>query len=391
MASAIAIYGTPLAPDYSFYMTGFRNPSKTLSVGGAAVCIQGDVLVKAAAMNIHLNYTEPADQIVVTNTILEYYAVNSTLVQQVEGGKQNVSGTWKINAKLCFPASTNGTNSTTVQILTHGVGFEKSYWDFYSSKYSYVEAAALAGYTTFSYDRLGTGLSDHPDPIQVVQTPLEMSILHELIQMLRSGRIGSIPFSHVVGVGHSFGSGLTASNTVNYPSDLDAAVLTGFSVDSSGKQAFWAGLNLEIAAYNTPARFDQLPRGYLVPSTVTSTQFGFFRAPDFDPLVLMASNAGKQTFTIGELFTNNLLAGLVATNFTGPVDIVDGEHDLDFCDGNCLLPTNKVAAVRAAVYPKSSNASEWYVAPGAGHGTNLHYSAPAMYQQMLNFIASNGL
>ena len=71
-----------------------------------------------------------------------------------------------------------------VQYLVHGVGFDSrysqcvsvaldratysmcfSYWDFTvdgSDTYSYVAAAANAGYTTFRYDRLGTGLSDHP-------------------------------------------------------------------------------------------------------------------------------------------------------------------------------------------------------------------------------------
>ncbi len=41
-----------------------------------------------------------------------------------------------------------------------------SYWDFTvggSEDYSYVRAAANAGYSTFRYDRLGTGLSEKPN------------------------------------------------------------------------------------------------------------------------------------------------------------------------------------------------------------------------------------
>ena len=38
-----------------------------------------------------------------------------------------------------------------------------SYWDFtVPEDYSYVRAAADAGFTTFRYDRLGTGLSEKP-------------------------------------------------------------------------------------------------------------------------------------------------------------------------------------------------------------------------------------
>ena len=41
--------------------------------------------------------------------------------------------------------------------------FLHSYWDFsVSEEYSYVRAAAGAGYATFRYDRLGTGLSQKP-------------------------------------------------------------------------------------------------------------------------------------------------------------------------------------------------------------------------------------
>lgn len=40
-----------------------------------------------------------------------------------------------------------------------------SYWDFAvngTDEYSYVAAASEAGYITFRYDRLGTGLSEKP-------------------------------------------------------------------------------------------------------------------------------------------------------------------------------------------------------------------------------------
>ncbi|RDW59810.1 hypothetical protein BP6252_12897 [Coleophoma cylindrospora] len=371
------------------YGAGFLDPTIIPSAGGFAVCIEGDIPVTASAQNFRLNYTEPANQLGVTNTILEFLQTNATLPETVLGAAVNISGTYSINSKLCLP-STRAANSTTIQILTHGVAFDKSYWDFYSSNYSYVDAAALAGYTTFSYDRLGTGKSAHPDPIQVVQTPLEKEILHELIQMLRAGGIGATAFENVVGVGHSFGSGLTVSNTVDYPEDLDAAVLTGFSIDLSGQPIFVAGIGLDIAANNNPTRFGSLPNGYMISSTVSNNQFGFFRAPNFDPLALWAAEATKQTFALGELFTNSLLGG-IATKFTGPVDVVNGENDVPSCNGNCLVPTNAAAALIQAVYPAASNSSQYYTAPGTGHGLNLHFTAPAAYQHILHFLAANNL
>lgn len=61
-----------------------------------------------------------------------------------------------------------------------------------------------------------------------------------------------------------------------------------------------------------------------------ANQFDFFRFPGFDPAVLAAADAAKQTVTFGELFT---LGGVPSTApaFTGPVDIVDGDNDLPFC------------------------------------------------------------
>lgn len=76
--------------------------------------------------------------------------------------KQNIANTYSLSGTLCTPK--NGTkNPSHVQYLIHGVGFDSSYWDFAAApEYSYVRAAADAGYTTFRYDRLGTGLSEKP-------------------------------------------------------------------------------------------------------------------------------------------------------------------------------------------------------------------------------------
>ena len=81
---------------------------------------------------------------------------------------------------------------------------------------SYVDAAADAGYATFSYDRLGVGASDHPDPIEVVQASLEVEVAHALIQALRDGVIGGNTFYKVVGIGHSLGSIQVKSSNVKH-------------------------------------------------------------------------------------------------------------------------------------------------------------------------------
>ena len=58
--------------------------------------------------------------------------------QRALTGYATVSGLYNISAKFCVP---NGTNSTlkdpTVQVLTHGIGFDKSYWDLPYNNYNY--------------------------------------------------------------------------------------------------------------------------------------------------------------------------------------------------------------------------------------------------------------
>jgi hypothetical protein len=162
-----------LASDYyASLLKGFSNPIITPSLGGHATCIQGDIPVTASALIPNSITLDPRTKRPSHRLSLIFFAVNSTLPMEVTmQPKSNVSGTYNINAKLCFPTG-GSPNASLVQPLTHGVGFDKSYWELFSADLSYADNAALAGYTTLFSDRLGVGLSDHPDPIQVIQPPL---------------------------------------------------------------------------------------------------------------------------------------------------------------------------------------------------------------------------
>jgi len=379
------------ASQYQFsssYLNGFKNPRVSSSSGGHAVCIEGSIPVTASANNTKLHYASPANQTVVSETVVEMVQINSTLAMQTLGGPHPINGTWDIHGKLCYPVEARP-NPEVLQFLIHGVGFDRSYWDV-AANYSYVDAAALAGYTTFSYDRLGIGMSDTPDPINVVQSQLEVAIAHELIQLLRAGKIANCAFQKVVSVGHSFGSIQTVGLTSQHPKDLDAAVLTGFSTSSAGQPVFFASLNLAIANENSPLRFSGLPNGYLVAANAIGNQQAFLRAQNFPPSNLRIAELTKATFTIGEFFTAGMPVA-PSPEFTGPVDVVDGTNDLPFCQGNCLYPVNQAEAVLTGpLYPNASNGSEYYIAEGAGHGLNLHYSAPAAYEHITQFLKKNG-
>lgn len=260
--------------------SGFSNFKISSSSEGFATCISGNVPVSAGTnANAKFLIDGPKDQYAVTAIIVDYLTANSSEATQINGGAATVSGTFNIAAKFCYPKNWTG---STVQFLIHGIGFNQSYWDF-AEGYSYIDVAAKAGYATFSYDRLGVGASDHPDPIQVVQAALQVEIAHSLISSLREGTFAGKKFNKIIGVGHSFGSIQSVGLLAKYPTDYDAVVLTGFSTSNTSQGLTFANFNSAIASQNQPARFGGLQNGYLVVDSPIGNQFAFFSYPNFDP------------------------------------------------------------------------------------------------------------
>lgn len=250
---------------------GFINHKITYTAGGYAVCISGHVEVNATTHeNQKFLFDNPIDQYAATASMVEFVREDSYPSARIRGGPTTVSGTFKIEARMCFPR--NGLLcSDTIQFLIHGIGFSQAYWDF-AKDYSYIDVAAKARYPTFSYDRLGVGGSDHPDPIQVVQAPLQVEIAHSLVSSVREGKFGGRKFRNVVGVGHSFGSIQAVGVLARYPTAFDAVVLTGFSLNTTGIPTTFADFNSAIANQSQRGRFANLPSGYLVSGSAISNQ-----------------------------------------------------------------------------------------------------------------------
>ncbi|KAI7222727.1 alpha/beta-hydrolase [Hortaea werneckii] len=367
---------------------GFKFAEHSTSRGGKAECVSGIVPVQAStSKNVKFNYQLPENQSQVTETFLDYVTPGANFLPSITAGENTVNGTYKIGATLCVPS--DGSVPKSVQLLTHGVGFDRYYWDF-TSDYSYVDRAVEAGYAAFFYDRLGVGKSEKADAIDVVQAPLEIEIAHNFATMLKEGCLADKAFDKVIGVGHSFGSIITEAITAQYPSTLDAAILTGFSTNTTALAPFLQGLNLAIANENQPSRFFQLSNGYLVSSNIISQQTGFFRAPGFDPSILKLAELTKGSVTLGELFTQGSAAA-PATQYNGSVAVVDGHEDLPFCFGNCSAPANKAQAVKALYAQLPEDKFGTYLAPVCGHGVNFHYAAKGAFDYIMNFLAQQGL
>ena len=238
----------------------------------------------ASATNTKILIPAPKTNPAVTEFYVELTQANSKLGAIAVGGPFNVVGAYRIYSKLCLPADPASAKKVkTIQVLTHGGTLDHTYWDI-AQGYSYVDQAAAANYATFSYDRLGTGNSDHPDPVQIVQLPLQIEIAHILMQKLRVGEIGDRSFEKVVGVGHSLGAAITQAVAAKYPKDLDALILQGTSTVFTYAFTGVASEDQQIANTDPSGRFRTLADGYHTPAPVPQAiQFGFYRYPGFDP------------------------------------------------------------------------------------------------------------
>ena len=236
------------------------------------------------------------------------------------------------------------------------------YWDlpFNNYNYSYLDVATdKYKYCTLSFDRLGVGNSSHGEPLNEIQSFLEVEATAALTRMLRNGTFPGATnqtFAKVVHVGHSFGSAQTYSLVNKYPELSDGIILTGFSMNSSFVGLFAAGNNLQQANLNQPLRFSNitgsmaemfinmyatnvfdylapvdlttlpmpqnLPNGYMVPANAGANKYLFLKPMFYDPAILTLAEMTKQPVTVGELLT----LGSVPMNnsFTGPVMVING-------------------------------------------------------------------
>lgn len=287
-----------------------------------------------------------------------------------------ISGTYRIAATYCEPDTGP---SKTVQLLTHGISFDRNYWDlaYNGHNYSYVARAVDEyGYSTFAWDRLGIAQSQHGEPINEIQSSLEIAALYALTTGLRAGALAGVAtaFDKVVHVGHSFGSIQTYSLTVLHPDASDGLVLTGFSQQGEFLPYFGLASNFRAAAddedYDASACY---PAGYLALGNARALQTNFLTPGNFDPELLRLAFASGKPVTMGEILTLGAQTG-VSNPFTGPVLVITGGRDLSFCGGDCNITGDaslpNYLELTRPFFPNTST-FDAVVVGDAGHGLNL--------------------
>jgi alpha-beta hydrolase superfamily lysophospholipase len=279
--------------------------------------------------------------------------------------------------RLCVPRHHR---PSTVQLLVHGATYNHLYWDFPvgDGYYSYVRAAAAAGYATFNIDRIGAGHSSHPPSAQLDAAAGAVA-LHDAITALRSGAVGGHAFAHVVYVGHSFGS-FSALYEIPTYHDVDAAILTGmlhgFNPD--------AGNPLHPAAQDPAFAHSGLDHGYF--TTLPGTRGGQYYYPaTADPRVIATDEQNKDVTTL-----NPLPPIRTPDQITVPVLLIVGAKDHLFCEGVTLYDCGNPDTVRTfeARYFLPQADLTVQLIPETGHDLALSTTAPLTDATMLQWSLS---
>jgi pimeloyl-ACP methyl ester carboxylesterase len=290
---------------------------------------------------------------------------------------------YTIYGELCDPASGA---SHTVQLTIPGATYDHRYWDFayQPQTYSYVRAMNAAGYSTFNIDRIGTGLSSHPD-LSLVNVTLQTNayVVHEIVQALRSGLIGNRSFARVMLVGHSLGSAVVWLEAGTYH-DVDGVIITGLLhlPNAIGLAHLFA--TLYPAALDARFASADYGVGYLTTEPGTRGQ-DFYYAPGVDPNVVATDEATKETATDGEIASfAPLLVDGISAQIKVPVLLVVGQLDGTMCG---LLATNCSSAATLlqaeAPYYAPQAQLQTAVIANSGHDLALHTSAPLYFSATL--------
>ncbi|RDA92066.1 hypothetical protein CP533_0983 [Ophiocordyceps camponoti-saundersi (nom. inval.)] len=346
-------------------------------------CIDITVPVKLRPRNVFYKVSPPKNEVDLINFILDFGRRKPSLPQRLA----KKSKVYKLATTYCSPDSGPGHR---LQILTHGIGFDRTYWDFphENRRYSYVDRALARGYSTLTWDRLGIGASSHGDPINEIQLFLEMDALLALTTWVRSGGLPGHHHRHsrMVHVGHSYGSALTTVLTNQHPSMTDCIILTGFSQVYKFLASFILSANL-ISVKKIPSLAHRYDEGYVAPHSSIGIQTDFFAPHNFDPAVLQAVTERRQPAALGELMTLSYVTS--KSSYKGPVLLI-ADRDIPFCGGNCsntafvgINAPNMLEQSRRNF--ASSSVFEAVVVQKAGHGLNLEYTAPLVYKRMLDF------
>jgi hypothetical protein len=245
----------------------------------------------------------------------------------------------RIWGQLCYRGDRQ---PDAVQLLVAGGTYDHHYWDMpgVGPRYSYVDAATLAGYATFNVDRVGTGHSSYP-PSAELSIAAEALSLHDVVTALRSGAVDGHRFARVEWVGHSMGSMIGDYEVATYH-DVNAFLITGLLHGQNLDEAAATAGDTIPATDDPKFAHSGLDAGYV--TTLAGTRgISFYHPSTTDSRVLAADERTKTVLAFPAKTTeiSHLLfdppSVAITQKITVPVIIIEGQYDLVYC-GPVLRP-----------------------------------------------------
>lgn len=254
------------------------------------------------------------------------------------------------------------------------------------------------GYSTLAIDNLGNGGSDHPDPINMVQLPLQLELIQEIMKGLKAQSFSCIPkkYNKIIFATHSYGSLVGRQMAMDYPDNgADAYILTATSTLLVGIQAASQVFQPVAASAFNPSKYSDLPPAYVHVNPDSLKKVMYSLPNEYDPALRSLDENQPHLFAVGELVT--FKPNLTST-FTGPVMYLTGRLDPIVCDPagdiSKSIPDCGVGRTSNPGYSRSRfpNATPFgvYVPDRTGHNLNLEFSASESFGAVAEFLDGAG-
>ena len=100
-----------------------------VALAGSAVarnCVNLTIPIDISSRNGVFNIDVPQTNLDATTFIQNTTQQGRNFTETALSGYRTVSGSYKISAQFCTPSEAQNASTSTVQILTHGIGFDKT-------------------------------------------------------------------------------------------------------------------------------------------------------------------------------------------------------------------------------------------------------------------------
>jgi hypothetical protein len=119
------VSGFRLIELFTMYVSTITALAVLAASASAKQCINTTVPVNLRARQAVFNLAVPQTNLEATDFILNMTQQGRNFTDVVLTGYNTTTGTYNISTQFCMPSNDNST-SPTVQVLTHGIGFDKT-------------------------------------------------------------------------------------------------------------------------------------------------------------------------------------------------------------------------------------------------------------------------